>query len=339
MTYLYRHRSEPFSTSSSLSRHLRSARVRALCAATVGLIAGLLAASLAEGAALAADEVQAMPADPSEVVAAPPSSSEESQTDAPADDSTTDSAEKKSDSKGQAIDEESAHQQPQSEEEAEEAEEAREEARELQEELEEEEQERREQERCRKEQAERGGPGAIVGDRCGDTSIGGYGGATIVGSRLDKTTMLLLGIEGGVIIDHRLSIGLAGFGMATEIKGPAFPNGADSVLGFGYGGVKVHYSIVGHGPIYLSAGVLVGGGVIALLERRDDSVEFNDETKSANGFLVVEPSVQLHANLTHWMRIGLDGGYRFVHGVDYFDYQEKDIRGVTLGGHVQFGWF
>src|SRR5690606_23611144 len=103
------------------------------------------------------------------------------------------------------------------------------------------------------------------------------------------------------------------------VEGPRFSNGNESLLGFGYGGLSLRYQFVCEGPIYASFGTLIGGGVIAIFERSDDdTLDFNENEQSANGFLVVEPSAQVHANLTHWMRLGLNGSYRFVHGVNSY---------------------
>lgn len=186
----------------------------------------------------------------------------------------------------------------------------------------------------------RRGPGALIGGDDKKMAFGGYGGVTALGTWISRTPSLLLGLEGGLLLDHRLAIGLAGFALSSRVEGPRFSNGNESLLGFGYGGLSLRYQFVCEGPIYASFGSLIGGGVIALFERSDDdTLEFNEDEQSANGFLVIEPSAQVHANLTHWMRLGLNGSYRFVHGVNSYGYEEKDLRGFSFGGHLQFGWF
>lgn len=59
----------------------------------------------------------------------------------------------------------------------------------------------------------------------------------------------------------------------------------------------------------------------------------------SNAFFVAEPQLSAHANLTRFMRIGLDVSYRFTHGVTLRGYRDGDFRGLAAGAHVQFGWF
>ena len=61
--------------------------------------------------------------------------------------------------------------------------------------------------------------------------------------------------------------------------------------------------------------------------------------KPSGGFFVFEPSFQGHANLTRWLRLTLNTSYRMVHGVDYKGLNERDLRGFSVGGALQVGWF
>jgi hypothetical protein len=204
---------------------------------------------------------------------------------------------------------------------------------------EDEDEDEREDEDHEEDEEPRDGPGTLLGGDDGKIDFGGYGGLTVQGSEIADGWGLLLGGEAGLLLDHRFAIGIGGHGLASRVEGPRFSDGARSVLGFGYGGVALRYQIVGKGPVYVSLGTLVGAGAIALFEEVDDEWEFHESEQSINGFLVIEPSLQVHANLTRWMRLGLDGSYRFVHGVNSYGYQERDIRGFAFGGHLQFGWF
>lgn len=292
-----------------------SKRVRWVCAAVLGLVASLTAAAIAEGSALAAEEVvpspaAPAPASPAPAPAAPP---------APAPVAPAEPAPTPEQKEAQA--------------------EAAEQAAEREEERHEREAEEKEEKEEREEEARRDGPGTLLGGDDGKIDFGGYGGFNVLGSEVADGWGLLIGGEAGLLLDHRFSIGLAGYGLASRVEGPRFSDGERSILGFGYGGLTLRYQIVGKGPIYLSLGSLVGAGAIALFEQDDDELEFNEDEQSVNGFLVVEPSLQVHANLTRWMRLGLDGSYRFVHGVNSYGYEERDLRGWSFGGHLQFGWF
>jgi hypothetical protein len=52
---------------------------------------------------------------------------------------------------------------------------------------------------------------------------------------------------------------------------------------------------------------------------------------------VFEPLVSGHVNITPWLRLGADAGYRFVSSGDGIKGSAFD--GPVFGGHVQIGWF
>lgn len=53
---------------------------------------------------------------------------------------------------------------------------------------------------------------------------------------------------------------------------------------------------------------------------------------------VIEPSVGLEVNVFRFMRIGLEGGYRFVTGVDQFGLSDQDLSSPVVGLRFKFGW-
>lgn len=184
------------------------------------------------------------------------------------------------------------------------------------------------------------GPRPLFGADGQKIHVGGFGGLSAGGTWMNDQTGALLGVEGGVILDHRLVLGLSAYGLASEINGPRFENGNESLFAFGYGGLTMRYQIVGEGPIYGSVGTLIGGGALTLIEKLDETDwDWDDENAEGDLFFVVEPSVQLHANFTRWMRMGISAGYRVVSGVNNYGLTEADLRGLSFGANLQFGWF
>ena len=153
---------------------------------------------------------------------------------------------------------------------------------------------------------------------------------------------MLIGLEGGIILNRSLIFGAAAYGLASEIDGPDFANGNESNLGVGYGGFMMRYQYPATSAIYGSLGVLVGGGGVSLLERIDRDgleIEYDSRDYKTDSFFVVEPSLQGHANLTRWMRIGLHASYRITQGVGRFDgIEEKQLNGPSFGANLHFGW-
>ena len=50
-----------------------------------------------------------------------------------------------------------------------------------------------------------------------------------------------------------------------------------------------------------------------------------------------EPQLSGHLNLTRWLRVGIEVGYRLVAAPGELD--AGDLRGITAGAHAQIGWF
>jgi hypothetical protein len=166
--------------------------------------------------------------------------------------------------------------------------------------------------------------------------VGGYGGIGVRYARLRGDNGVLTGVEGALLLDHRLAIGVAGYSWATQQQvGPA-ASFESPYLHYGFGGLLVRYHVyVPNSPVYVSAAALVGGGAIGLTRSWDGDVY----RENADIFFVCEPQLGVHVNFTRWMRAGLDAGYRIHSGVGRFGYTESDFNGISLGGNLQFGWF
>jgi hypothetical protein len=170
--------------------------------------------------------------------------------------------------------------------------------------------------------------------------LGGYASVDVAYSRMFGKDGALVGLQGALLFDHRLSLGIAGYGWTNSEPGPndAFGNGQRFETG--YGGATIRYSIyVDRLPVYFTVGTLVGGGAVALVPEGQDDYDFDSDNADNDMFAVVQPDVTLHANLTPWLRLGLTAGYRFTSGVDHHGYDESDVDGFLVGGQLQFGRF
>jgi hypothetical protein len=150
---------------------------------------------------------------------------------------------------------------------------------------------------------------------------------------------VLVGGEGAMLMEHRLSLGAAGYGFSRTPGGPPAPDGIARHYVTGYGGFMLRYAVYSDIPLYASFGVLVGGGAITLTPYHHDDADHHGEDVEVRGFFVFQPDVSLHANATRWLRFSLTAGYRVATGVDSFRYKADDIGGAVIGGNVQAGWF
>jgi hypothetical protein len=163
--------------------------------------------------------------------------------------------------------------------------------------------------------------------------LGGFGGLNVRYTRVLGADSVWVGGEGALLLNHALSVGAGGGGIANEIN----PTGKTR-LDFGYGGLIVRYHFFSSEVVNFAVGGLVGAGGIAVHDRNDNPDDIDWE-KIGESVFVFEPELGLYLNMTRWMRVGITGGYRFVSGVDKNDLSETDVRGAAGGGSVQFGWF
>jgi hypothetical protein len=150
---------------------------------------------------------------------------------------------------------------------------------------------------------------------------------------------VLFGGEGAVLIDHRLSLGLAGYGFSRTPTAPPRVDGTPREFATGYGGVLFRYHAYADFPVYGSVGVLLGGGALSVYpEQQSDGDEWEGDSDDARGYFVAQPDISLHVNVVRWLRFGLTFGYRFATAVDEYWYQASEMGGVLAGGNVQGGW-
>ncbi|HVZ32778.1 MAG TPA: hypothetical protein VG963_10150 [Polyangiaceae bacterium] len=182
------------------------------------------------------------------------------------------------------------------------------------------------------------GPPLLFGH---EARMGGYGGFDTTYARMFGRDGALIGFQGALLIDHRLSLGVGWYGFTNPQSGPDSFDGGARHFQTGYGGATVHYSFFfDHSPLYVTVGTLVGGGSIALSRDDSDDDLFSDHDGYRHDlFAIVQPELALNANLTHWMRMGVTAGYRISSGVNRLGFGNADVNGFMLGGQVQFGSF
>jgi hypothetical protein len=88
--------------------------------------------------------------------------------------------------------------------------------------------------------------------------------------------------------------------------------------------------------VHGSVGTLVGAGGITYERFRPASLAQDQESTSV---FVLDPVVAVDVNVTSFLRIALQGGYRLVRGVDLASLGNSDASGLTLGAAVKMGGF
>jgi hypothetical protein len=180
----------------------------------------------------------------------------------------------------------------------------------------------------------------------GDTEIehGGYGGPVVKFASVNDEIGVLVGGRGGWIINHTFSIGLAGYGLANNIKAHTVgPNGR-KYLEMGYGGLDLEYIAESDNLLHFSIHSLIGGGSAGFryswdYQRRD--YDYDDDYYNSNhdSFFIIEPGVNLDLNVTPWFRTSAGVSYRYVTGLSSAATTNSDISGLSAGLTFRFGKF
>lgn len=191
------------------------------------------------------------------------------------------------------------------------------------------------------------GPPLLLGGK--KLKIGAYGGLGGAYTRMLGRPSGLVSFEGALLLDHRLSIGLAGYGFTRAPPGPQALDGTRQQLGAGYGGLALRYSVFGGLPVYGTFGLVLGAGAVNLhrdygWDNQDNwqvGLQYDEHSDAGrfDPFLFVQPEVALNTNVTRWLRLGATVGYRFTGGVSRFDLSNADLNGVVAGGKLELGWF
>lgn len=194
-----------------------------------------------------------------------------------------------------------------------------------------------------------GGPPLLLGGGR-RLKVGGFAALGGAYTRFAGRDSGLVSLEAALLLDHRLSFGLVGYGFTRTPRGPAALDGTPQELKAGYGGFALRYSLLNRSPVYGTVGLVMGAGAVNLNEDFgwDDESTWDDpavrdrreiHAGQFDAFFFAQPEVALNTNLTRWLRIGANLGYRFTGGVSRFGLSESNLNGVVLGANLGFGWF
>ncbi len=178
----------------------------------------------------------------------------------------------------------------------------------------------------------------------GEVKHGGYGAASIYLTEIQDKSAILIGGRGGWIINHSMVIGLGGYGIANA---PQYDNIFDDNKGQlygGYGGLLFEGILFPKSPIHVSIPVLVGAGGVSYSElRRSRGVDFDDEfyrdSFYSDAFFVVEPGIEIEANVIKYFRFGIGVNYRYTADLELPNTSSDMLDGFSAGVVLKFGKF
>ncbi len=180
---------------------------------------------------------------------------------------------------------------------------------------------------------------------------GGYGGLVQKLTSIRGEAGWMMGGYGGWLIDHRLMIGVGGYGLVSNVRASAESEAAYSpwdeplYVEFGYGGLMLEYTLAPSKLVHINLQTLIGAGGVThrtnmyenLLD--DDGPDYRHYGRREAVF-VAEPAVNVELNVTEWFRVAAGGSYRFVSGVNEMrGLSNKDLSGPSASLALKFGAF
>lgn len=178
-----------------------------------------------------------------------------------------------------------------------------------------------------------------------ETTHGGYGGLAVNWSQIDGKDAVLVGIRGGWIINHGISIGLGGYGFANDLSyNKTIDNiKGDYAMAGGYGGLVIEPIIGAKWPVHVSIPILIGAGGVSLYNNNyypyDPYHDYYYYPESASAFFVLEPGIEVELNMVKFMRIAVGGYYRYTSGLDLAATDTHALDGFSVGVVLKFGKF
>jgi hypothetical protein len=134
--------------------------------------------------------------------------------------------------------------------------------------------------------------------------IGGFGGPLIEVSSINGETVADVGGGGALILNNFF---FGGYGLGTDA--PNITIDSESLdIDFGHGGLWFGYAASPYKVVHLYSSFKLGWGEANLTDKDGDKL-FSDNV------LVLTPELGVELNLTHWFKLGITGGYRYVDGV------------------------
>ncbi len=141
----------------------------------------------------------------------------------------------------------------------------------------------------------------------GKISNGGFGGPVVKFTSINKHFGVLVGGQGGWIINHTFVIGGGGYGLVNNVKAYNASLEESQLLNFGYGGLELHYISNSDLLIHYTFSLLIGAGGIGYRPLDNREWNWDSNTKS---FFVMEPTLRVMLNVTSFFRVGLGGSYQ-----------------------------
>ena len=179
---------------------------------------------------------------------------------------------------------------------------------------------------------------------------GGWGAPTAAYTRIMDQDAMLVGVRGGWLIDHRLTLGFAGYGLVTDVPNADYdayliesgqtPRFA-SQFRTGYGGLLIEPIIAYKSPVHVSLPIIIGAGgcgyeTFTPLPSDFDPITYKDDVQA---YFVIEPGVDLELNIVKMVRLGVGASYRYTTDITLPGTPKDAMQGFNAAVSIKIGRF
>lgn len=186
--------------------------------------------------------------------------------------------------------------------------------------------------------------------------VGGWGGLTTGVTQINHQAAQTFGFAGGVLFNERLTVGVAGAGIASwvEADGDLFkrvgPDAAPHFVEGGWGGLHLAYEPFSRFFVHPMVSATLGLGAVTYSQRQlddgwDDDWDIDaeihtEEDRPVGVFGATEVAAGGTLNVARWCRLDVTVAYRWISGLDEFEgLTNAELGGATLGLGLRFGSF
>jgi len=164
-----------------------------------------------------------------------------------------------------------------------------------------------------------------------------YVAAVVKNGSMISQNSILAGGRTGWIVSNNIFLGAAFYSLINKVETNQIdPLSSRKLLAlFNCGGLEIEFIYPSNNIIHGSALFFVGGGGI---KPRAADVSVPHSSYNGQSVLIWEPQVNLEADLTRLLHLGLGLSYRIVTGVDgYIGLQNRDLSGLNSLASLRFG--
>ncbi len=154
---------------------------------------------------------------------------------------------------------------------------------------------------------------------------GGFMAFTFGYTQIDKQDAINLGGRIGWLINHRFTLGLAGYGYYNNLHKPSDSRPEEYAISGGYGGLFIEPIVRPFDPVHVSFPIIFGVGGVAAGSKDiwNEHYNYNNYNYDSDVYLVFEPGVDVEFNILKFFRLAVGASYRLTNGVN-LEYQYYD---------------